>query len=73
MIMLPPVRKGGKTSRGEYANRHSHGSQVLRAPMLFQLDNVTKTYGKIKALKNLSVDVLPGAVGLLAGNCWAIS
>src|SRR5437870_12303245 len=36
--------------------------------MLFQLDNVTKTYGRITALKNLSVDVLPGAVGLLGPN-----
>ena len=36
--------------------------------MLFQLDNVTKTYGKIKALANLSVQVRPGAVGLLGPN-----
>src|SRR5262245_25110720 len=36
--------------------------------MLFQLDGVTKTYGKITALKNLTVDVQPGAIGLLGPN-----
>src|SRR5437868_14925505 len=36
--------------------------------MLFQLTNVTKTYGKITALKNLTVAVEPGAVGLLGPN-----
>ena len=36
--------------------------------MLFQLNNATKTYGKVTALKNLSVEVLPGAVGLLGPN-----
>ena len=36
--------------------------------MLFQLDNVTKTYGRVTALDNLSVEVPPGAVGLLGPN-----
>lgn len=36
--------------------------------MLFQLNNVTKTYGKVTALQNLAVEVLPGAVGLLGPN-----
>jgi ABC-2 type transport system ATP-binding protein len=36
--------------------------------MLFQLDNVTKTYGKVTALKDLTVEVGPGAVGLLGPN-----
>jgi ABC-2 type transport system ATP-binding protein len=36
--------------------------------MLFQLSNVTKTYGRITALKDLSVDVARGAVGLLGPN-----
>jgi ABC-2 type transport system ATP-binding protein len=36
--------------------------------MLFQLANVTKTYGAINALKNLSVDVPEGSVGLLGPN-----
>src|SRR5262245_17162522 len=36
--------------------------------MLFELDNVTKTYGKITALRSLSVEVRPGAVGLLGPN-----
>jgi ABC-2 type transport system ATP-binding protein len=36
--------------------------------MLFQLINVTKTYGKITALKDLTVDVPAGAVGLLGPN-----
>src|SRR5437016_4409246 len=36
--------------------------------MLFQLDNVTKTYGKITALRNLTVEVPDGAVGLLGPN-----
>src|SRR6516225_6901411 len=37
-------------------------------PMLFQLDNVTKTYGRVTALDNLSVQVPKGAVGLLGPN-----
>jgi len=36
--------------------------------MLFQLDDVTKTYGKITALKSLSVEIPAGAVGLLGPN-----
>src|SRR5271168_2273899 len=36
--------------------------------MLFQLDNVTKTYGPITALDNLSVEVPTGAIGLLGPN-----
>ena len=36
--------------------------------MLFQLHDVTKTYGKITALKNLSVEVPPGPIGLLGPN-----
>src|SRR3954469_24876124 len=36
--------------------------------MLFQLQGVTKTYGKIVALRDLSVEVPEGAVGLLGPN-----
>jgi ABC-2 type transport system ATP-binding protein len=36
--------------------------------MLFQLRDITKTYGPIRALSNLSVTVPPGAVGLLGPN-----
>jgi ABC-2 type transport system ATP-binding protein len=36
--------------------------------MLFQLQNVTKTYGPVTALRNLSVNVPVGAVGLLGPN-----
>src|SRR2546423_15686803 len=36
--------------------------------MLFALHDVTKTYGKITALRQLSVKVPPGAVGLLGPN-----
>ncbi len=36
--------------------------------MLFQLDNITKTYGAIRALNNLSVSVPEGAIGLLGPN-----
>ncbi len=36
--------------------------------MLFQLTNITKTYGKITALKDLTVAVESGAVGLLGPN-----
>src|SRR5918912_1757571 len=36
--------------------------------MLFRLSNVTKTYGPITALKQLSVEAAPGAVGLLGPN-----
>src|SRR5262245_4678033 len=36
--------------------------------MLFALHDITKTYGRITALRNLSVTVQPGAVGLLGPN-----
>jgi ABC-2 type transport system ATP-binding protein len=36
--------------------------------MLFQLEDVTKTYGPITALDNLSVSVPTGAIGLLGPN-----
>jgi len=36
--------------------------------MLFALHDVTKTYGKITALRQLTVNVPPGAVGLLGPN-----
>jgi ABC-2 type transport system ATP-binding protein len=36
--------------------------------MLFALHDVTKTYGRITALRHLSVTVPPGAVGLLGPN-----
>jgi ABC-2 type transport system ATP-binding protein len=36
--------------------------------MLFALHDVTKTYGRITALRQLSVEVSPGAVGLLGPN-----
>src|SRR5438034_6969436 len=36
--------------------------------MLFQLRDVTKTYGKITALKSLSVEIPAGAIGLLGPN-----
>ena len=36
--------------------------------MLFALHDITKTYGKITALRGLSVTVPPGAVGLLGPN-----
>src|SRR5947209_6347083 len=36
--------------------------------MLFHLEDVTKTYGKITALRNLRVEAPEGAVGLLGPN-----
>jgi ABC-2 type transport system ATP-binding protein len=36
--------------------------------MLFALHDITKTYGKITALRQMSVSVSPGAVGLLGPN-----
>src|SRR5438105_12840155 len=36
--------------------------------MLFELDSVTKTYGAVTALNNLSISVPAGAVGLLGPN-----
>ena len=36
--------------------------------MLFQLEGVRKTYGKVTALRNLSVEVPEGAIGLLGPN-----
>src|SRR4051794_38888211 len=38
------------------------------SPMLFRLNDVTKTYGPIPALHNLSVEAKTGAVGLLGPN-----
>src|SRR5204862_872702 len=37
-------------------------------PMLFQLTNVTKRYGSILALDNLTVEAPLGAIGLLGPN-----
>src|SRR5438552_15877159 len=36
--------------------------------MLFQLRDVTKTYGKVTALRNLSVEAPEGVIGLLGPN-----
>jgi len=36
--------------------------------ILFQLDGVTKTYGAVTALDDLSLTVPPGAIGLLGPN-----
>jgi ABC-2 type transport system ATP-binding protein len=36
--------------------------------MLFSLQDVTKTYGKVTALQSLSAEVPPGAIGLLGPN-----
>jgi ABC-2 type transport system ATP-binding protein len=36
--------------------------------MLFQLENVTKTYGRVVALSDLSVAMPPGSIGLLGPN-----
>ena len=36
--------------------------------MLFQLDNVRKTYGKVTALRDLTVEAPEGAIGLLGPN-----
>src|SRR5207248_3173585 len=36
--------------------------------MLFRLSRVTKTYGPITALRHLTVEAAPGAVGLLGPN-----
>jgi ABC-2 type transport system ATP-binding protein len=36
--------------------------------MIFQLENVTKTYGNVTALKNLTVSAPRGAIGLLGPN-----
>src|SRR5258708_38349364 len=36
--------------------------------MLFRLSDVTKTYGPITALRHLTVEAAPGAVGLLGPN-----
>ena len=38
------------------------------APLLFQFSEVTKTYGNVRALDNLSLSVPAGAVGLLGPN-----
>src|SRR5262245_54867956 len=45
-----------------------HSPGAPGGPMLFQLDSVTKTYGAVTALDNLSVAVPAGAVGLLGPN-----
>ncbi len=36
--------------------------------MLFELESITKTYGKVTALRNLSVSMPKGAIGLLGPN-----
>src|SRR5262245_49222583 len=50
-------------------NWHRHRCSTAWGPrMLFALHEITKTYGKITALRQLSVSVPPGAVGLLGPN-----
>jgi ABC-2 type transport system ATP-binding protein len=44
------------------------GELVLESETLFQFDDVTKTYGAVTALNNLSVEVPIGAIGLLGPN-----
>src|SRR4051795_1018853 len=41
---------------------------VLGVRVLFQLESVTKTYGSLRALDNLSLTVPAGAIGLLGPN-----
>ena len=36
--------------------------------MLFRLSHITKTYGPVTALRRLTVEAAPGAVGLLGPN-----
>src|SRR3954462_398993 len=49
--------------------RESQHSQALgERPMLFRLPDVTKTYGPVTALRHLTVEAAPGAVGLLGPN-----
>jgi ABC-2 type transport system ATP-binding protein len=46
----------------------SHGDVFYNDSMLFTFESVTKTYGPVTALDNLSVSVPEGAVGLLGPN-----
>jgi len=41
---------------------------VLGVAMLFQLENVTKTYGRVTALRDLSISMPASAIGLLGPN-----
>ena len=52
----------------ERAGRNTEDSGATRAAMLFQLQNVTKTYGPITALSDLTVSAPEGAIGLLGPN-----
>ena len=42
--------------------------EVSYPPLLFQLEDITKTYGPVTALNSLSVSVPEGAIGLLGPN-----
>src|SRR5207302_46487 len=41
---------------------------LSESSMLFQLQNITKTYGKVTALHNLSIEAPEGVIGLLGPN-----
>src|SRR6516164_633562 len=51
-------------------NKQILNCQPIRGtlPMLFSLNGVTKTYGKVTALRQLSVEAPTGAIGLLGPN-----
>jgi len=44
------------------------GQTTLSANMLFELRNLTKTYGRVTALNDLTVEAPEGAIGLLGPN-----
>src|SRR5262245_53978230 len=75
-------RTGRQTDPGSRVGRCGPRSRRQRGPrpcrrsadglwessMLIELDNVTKTYGKVSALRGLSVSLPEGAIGLLGPN-----
>ncbi len=51
-----------------WAAHQTQNRAVSPTPMILQLENVTKRYGRFEALAGLTVDVRPGTIGLLGPN-----
>src|SRR5260370_6454554 len=65
---LDPEPRRASTNKLTRPLAHKKPERFPGGAMLFQLRDVTKTYGKVTALRQLSVEVPTGAVGLLGPN-----
>src|SRR5262249_9715416 len=77
--MMILEKRAWRPEAGPFSGSGSSGKVLLdprrlrkrrvRGPMLFQLQGITKTYGRVTALRDLAVSVPEsGAIGLLGPN-----